>query len=37
MQEVEQANKNAIVVKDSKKLEEKTLEQKIVEYNKAKA
>ena len=33
MLEVEDANKNAITVKESKKKEEKDLEQKIVEYN----
>ena len=33
MAEVEDANKKAIEVKDSKKKEEKDLEAKIVEYN----
>lgn len=36
MGEVEEANKRAINVKDSKKKEEKDLEMKIVEYNKHK-
>lgn len=36
MGEVEEANKRAINVKDSKKKEEKDLEMKIVEYNKQK-
>ena len=33
MQEVEEANKRAIDVKETKKKEEKDLEQQIVEYN----
>lgn len=33
MQEVEEANKRAIDVKEGKKLQEKELEMKIVEYN----
>lgn len=33
MSEVEDANKRAIDVKDSKKKEEKDLEMKIVDYN----
>jgi hypothetical protein len=33
MNEVEEANKRAIDVKDGKKKEEKDLEMKIVEYN----
>ena len=33
MNEVEDANKKAIDVKDSKKKEEKDLEMKIVDYN----
>jgi hypothetical protein len=33
MSEVEDANKKAIDVKDQKKLEEKELEMKIVDYN----
>jgi len=37
MAEVEDANKKAIDVKDSKKREEKDLDNKIVEYNKQKA
>ena len=37
MGEVEEANKRAIDIKDGKKKEEKDLENKIVEYNKAKA
>lgn len=37
MKEVEEANHQAISVKSKKILEEKQLEQKIVEYNKAKA
>ena len=37
MGEVEEANKRAIDVKDSKKKEEKDLDQKIVEYNRQKA
>lgn len=37
MQEVEEANKRAIDVKESKKKEEKDLESKIVEYNRQKA
>lgn len=36
MGEVEDANKRAIVIKDGRKKEEKDLETKIVEYNKAK-
>ncbi len=37
MSEVEDSNKRAIEIKESKKKEEKVLEMKIVEYNKAKA
>jgi hypothetical protein len=37
MAEVEEANKKAIEVKDSKKTEEKHLEMKIVDYNRQKA
>ena len=37
MGEVEEANKRAIEVKDSRKKEEKDLEQGIVEYNRSKA
>lgn len=37
MSEVEDANKKAIDVKESKKVEEKNLEMKIVEYNRQKA
>ncbi len=37
MSEVEDANKKAIDVKDQKKLEEKELEMKIVDYNRQKA
>jgi hypothetical protein len=37
MLEVEEANKRASTVKESKKKEEKDLEMKIVEYNKQKA
>lgn len=37
MQEVEEANRRAIDIKDGKKVEEKNLEQKIVDYNKSKA
>lgn len=37
MQEVEHANSKAIEVKTGKIVEEKELEQKIVDYNKAKA
>ena len=37
MGEVEEANKAALVMKDSKKKEEKDLEMKIVDYNKQKA
>lgn len=37
MGEVEVSNKAAITVKESKKKEEKDLEQKIVDYNKSKA
>lgn len=37
MQEVEEANKRAIDVKDNKKRDEKDLESKIVEYNRQKA
>jgi len=37
MNEVEEANKRAIDVKDYKKKEEKDLEQKIVDYNRSKA
>jgi hypothetical protein len=33
MSEVEEANKKAIDVKDGKKMEEKHLEMKIVDYN----
>jgi len=36
MQEVEEANKRAIDVKEMKKKEEKDLEQQIVEYNRQK-
>lgn len=37
MSEVEDANKKAIEVKDHKKVEEKELEMKIVDYNRQKA
>lgn len=37
MSEVEDANKKAIEVKDLKKVEEKELEMKIVDYNRQKA
>lgn len=37
MLEVEDANRRAIDVKESKKYEEKELEKKIVDYNKSKA
>lgn len=37
MAEVEEANKKAIDIKESKKREEKDLEQQIVEYNRQKA
>lgn len=37
MGEVEDANKRAIDVKDSKKMVEKDLEMKIVDYNRQKA
>jgi hypothetical protein len=37
MQEVEDANKQAIGIKDGRKKEEKDLEMKIVDYNKHKA
>lgn len=37
MMEVEESNKRAIDIKDVKKKEEKDLEMKIVEYNKAKS
>lgn len=37
MGEVEEANRRAIDIKDSRKKEEKDLEMKIVEYNKQKA
>lgn len=37
MAEVEEANRRAIYVKESKKKEEKDLEQQIVEYNRQKA
>lgn len=37
MQEVEEANKRAIDVKDQRKLQEKEMEMKIVEYNRQKA
>ena len=37
MSEVEDANKKAIDVKESKKYQEKELEMKIVDYNKQKA
>jgi hypothetical protein len=37
MGEVEDANKRAVDVKEYKKLEEKNLEMKIVEYNRNKA
>lgn len=37
MSEVEDANKKAIEVKDFKKVEEKELEMKIVDYNRQKA
>jgi Trichohyalin-plectin-homology domain len=37
MSEVEEANKKAVDVKENKKLEEKHLELKIVEYNRQKA
>lgn len=37
MNEVEDANKKAITIKDSKKREEKDLEMKIVDYNRQKA
>jgi len=37
MGEVEDANKRAIGIKENKKQDEKNLEYKIVEYNKAKA
>ena len=37
MNEVEDANKKAITIKDGKKKEEKDLEMKIVDYNKQKA
>ena len=37
MNEVEEANKRAIDVKEGKKKEEKDLEMKIVEYNRQKA
>lgn len=37
MSEVEDANKKAVEVKDMKKLEEKQLEMKIVDYNRQKA
>lgn len=34
--EVEEANKRAIEVKDQRKVEEKELEQQIIDYNRAK-
>jgi hypothetical protein len=37
MSEVEDANKKAVEVKDEKKVEEKQLEMKIVEYNRQRA
>lgn len=37
MTEVEHTNKKGIEIKHQKKLEEKELEQKIVEYNRLKA
>jgi len=37
MSEVEDANKKAIEVKEEKKMEEKQLEMKIVDYNRQKA
>jgi hypothetical protein len=37
MMEVEDANKRAITVKEGRKMEEKDLEKKIVDYNKSKA
>jgi len=37
MSEVEDANKKAVDVKETKKLEEKHLEMKIVDYNRQKA
>jgi len=37
MAEVEESNKRAIDAKDSKKKEERDLDQKISEYNKSKA
>lgn len=37
MSEVEDANKKAIHVKEEKKVEEKQLEMKIVDYNRQKA
>lgn len=37
MAEVEESNRKAIDIKESKKKEEKDLEMKIVEYNKQKA
>lgn len=37
MSEVEDANKKAVEVKEMKKLEEKQLEMKIVDYNRQKA
>ncbi len=37
MSEVEEANKKAIDVKESKKVQEKELEMKIVDYNRQKA
>lgn len=37
MNEVEDANKKAITIKDGKKKDEKDLEMKIVDYNKQKA
>jgi hypothetical protein len=37
MGEVEEANKKAVEVKENKKLDEKHLEMKIVDYNRQKA
>lgn len=37
MQEVEEANKRAIDVKEQRKLQEKEMEMQIVEYNRQKA
>jgi hypothetical protein len=37
MMEVEEANRRAITIKEGRKVEEKEIEKKIVDYNKAKA